>query len=94
MDTAGALLAGLEVQMEPGILRKQSECHGNMLAKGFMGCPMVRGKATWCRGLCQPQHGKGTCGRPAPHAMRGKTQRAIARYKRLQAARVSETPSP
>jgi hypothetical protein len=31
--------------------------------------------------LCTPIAGKGDCGRPAPHAMVGRTQAAIAAFK-------------
>jgi hypothetical protein len=44
-------------------------------------CPMVGHQASWCRGLCRPVQGHGVCGRPAPHAMIGRTQLAIARYQ-------------
>jgi hypothetical protein len=43
-----------------------------------LGCPMAHGRATWCRGLCEPIDGYGVCGRLAPHAMKGRTQLAIA----------------
>lgn len=45
------------------------------------GCPMVRYRAAWCMSLCEPIRGIGTCGRLAPHAMLGKTQKAILQYK-------------
>jgi len=45
------------------------------------GCPWVRNRATWCMGLCKPVDGFGTCGRLAPHGLRGRTQLAIARLK-------------
>jgi hypothetical protein len=45
-----------------------------------LGCPMVRNRASWCMGLCVPVEGYGTCGRLATHAMKGRTQKAIARY--------------
>jgi hypothetical protein len=45
------------------------------------GCPWVRNRATWCMGLCTPLDGLGTCGRIAPHGLRGRTQTAIARIK-------------
>jgi hypothetical protein len=48
-------------------------------------CPMVGHQATWCRGLCIPSDGHGICGRVAAHAMKGRTQIAIAEYnKRVQ----------
>ena len=49
-------------------------------------CPMVGHQASWCRGLCRPVQGHGVCGRPAPHAMIGRTQVAIARYQARQAS--------
>lgn len=50
-----------------------------------LGCPMVRGKATWCRRLCSPHKGLGVCGRLAPHAMKDRRQKAIARQKEQEA---------
>lgn len=44
-------------------------------------CPLNGHQVSWCRMLCRPQQGIGTCGRPAPHAMRDRTQIAISRYK-------------
>jgi len=41
-------------------------------------CPLLRYRNCWCRGLCAPREGIGECGRPAPHAMMGRTQKAIA----------------
>jgi hypothetical protein len=40
---------------------------------------------SWCRGLCTPVEGVGQCGRPAPHAIQGRTQSAIAAYKKRAA---------
>ena len=48
---------------------------------GAVGCPHNGHQVGWCRGLCTPLGGVGTCGRPAPHHMKGRTQRAIERYK-------------
>jgi hypothetical protein len=45
-----------------------------------LGCPMAKGVVSLCRGLCVPIDGKGTCGRLAPHALVGRTQRAILEY--------------
>jgi len=50
-----------------------------------LGCPMIHGKATWCRGLCEPIKGRGVCGRLAPHAMKTRIQLAISRYNARQA---------
>ena len=56
-------------------------------------CRMTRGLTKWCYGLCTPVKGHGACGRPAPHACKGRTQRAIARYKKSRRERsVSESP--
>jgi hypothetical protein len=41
-------------------------------------CPHLRYQATWCRRMCVPIEGMGTCGRLAPHAMKDRIQRAIA----------------
>ncbi len=42
-------------------------------------CPHFRNQAGWCRRMCVPMAGTGTCGRLAPHAMKDRIQRAIAR---------------
>ena len=41
-------------------------------------CVAARNQVGWCRGLCSPVDGHGPCGRVAPHALVGRTQRAIA----------------
>ncbi len=46
-----------------------------------LSCPSYGHRITWCRMLCTPIAGKGDCGRPAPHAMVGRTQAAIAAFK-------------
>ena len=48
----------------------------------------VSGVVSICRGLCEPIDGIGSCGRLAPHAMMGRTQRAILNH-RLAQLRVS-----
>ena len=50
-------------------------------------CPHVRYQATWCRRMCVPVEGMGQCGRMAPHGMKDKIQRAIARRLAEEAAR-------
>ncbi len=45
-------------------------------------CKMTRGVTKWCYGICSPVRGVGACGRPAWFVLRGRTQRAIARYLR------------
>lgn len=42
-------------------------------------CPYNGRQVSFCRGLCVPSAGLGACGRLAPHALRGRTQLAIAR---------------
>ena len=44
-------------------------------------CPFNGHQVGWCRCLCTPFEGHGTCGRLAPHAMIGRTQAAIAAFK-------------
>jgi hypothetical protein len=44
----------------------------------------VSGVVSICRGLCEPIKGVGTCGRLAPHAMVGRTQRAIQNYRAIR----------
>jgi hypothetical protein len=45
-------------------------------------CPFNGHQVSWCRELCEPIEGHGYCGRDAPHLMIGRTQAAIAFYKR------------
>lgn len=44
----------------------------------------VSGVVSICRGLCEPIDGIGTCGRLAPHAMMGRTQKAIQQHRLVQ----------
>ncbi len=46
-----------------------------------LGCPLTKDRALWCHRLCVPRNGIGRCGRVAPHAIQGKTSRAILDYK-------------
>lgn len=50
-------------------------------------CRATRGLTKWCFALCEPVGGYGLCGRMAPHAVTGRTQRAIARYLAEKAER-------
>ena len=43
-------------------------------------CPHNGHQVGWCRQLCLPVGGHGTCGRPAPHGLKGRTQLAIAEW--------------
>jgi hypothetical protein len=45
-------------------------------------CPYNGHQVGWCKGLCTPVAGVGHCGRPAPHALVGRTQLAIAAQRR------------
>jgi hypothetical protein len=45
-------------------------------------CVVARNQVGWCRGICRPIGGRGLCGRLAPHALRGRTQLAIAKYEK------------
>lgn len=49
-------------------------------------CPFNGHQVGWCRGLCTPVAGVGHCGRPAGHAMMGRTQLAIAAQQALRLA--------
>ncbi len=53
-------------------------------------CKATSGLTKWCFAMCKPVHGYGFCGRPAPHAIRGRTQKAIARYNARQKAAEAE----
>ena len=46
-----------------------------------LGCPLTHNRSSWCNAFCVPSKGKGPCGRIAPHALRGRTQRAIDQHK-------------
>lgn len=47
-----------------------------------LGCTVLRGRITSCTMLCTPIDGIGLCGRDAPHGLKGRTQKAIANYRR------------
>jgi hypothetical protein len=57
-----------------------------------VGCTALRGRITSCTMLCTPIDGIGLCGREAPHGMRGRTQKAIANYKRRLLPRADRIP--
>ena len=50
------------------------------------GCPLTKSRTPWCYGLCDPVEGKGACGRVAPHALTGRTDRAIRAWMERVAA--------
>ena len=57
-------------------------------------CKATKGLTKWCYAMCQPVNGYGLCGRPAAHAVTGRTQRAIAKYlatKKAAEKRAHET---
>jgi len=60
-------------------------------------CRAVAGLTKWCYGLCEPDNGYGLCGRVAPHAVKGRTQKAIAKYlaekAELEAAEDEDEPA-
>jgi hypothetical protein len=49
-------------------------------------CPYNGHQVGWCKGLCTPIAGIGHCGRPAGHALVGRTQLAIAAHLGLTLA--------
>ncbi len=53
-------------------------------------CRASKGLTKWCFALCTPVNGRGPCGRPAAHALQGRTQRAIARYLEAEEAEEPE----
>ena len=55
-----------------------------------LGCPLTKSHSLWCHRLCVPKEGIGFCGRVAPHAVTGRTQEAILRYKIRQAAQAGQ----
>ena len=50
------------------------------------GCPRTKNRSNWCHARCVPRDGVGDCGRLAPHAMLGQTQRAILEHRRRRRA--------
>jgi hypothetical protein len=50
-------------------------------------CPYNGHQVGWCKGLCTPIAGTGHCGRPAAHALVGRTQLAIAAHLGVTLAR-------
>ena len=63
-----------------GLLKPKRKKNRRVRAYITRRCPVAGHQVTWCRGLCRPIDGQGLCGRPAPHALTGRTQQAIARY--------------
>ncbi len=55
------------------------------------GCPRTKNRSNWCYAFCTPKNGLGECGRPAAHALLGRTQRAILRE--LESKQPDETES-
>ncbi len=64
----------------PGIRRRQGPRPPLSRTYTTLGCPMFRNRPAWCWRACVPQEGLGACGRPAPHAMLDRYQRAILEY--------------
>lgn len=55
--------------------------HGNRgLTRKIWGCPILKYRSNRCHGICKAHNGIGECGRAAPQAIRGRTQRAIYLY--------------
>lgn len=50
-------------------------------------CPYNGHQVSWCHMLCEPIGETGICGRPAPHAMVGRTQAAIRAWVEQRARR-------
>jgi hypothetical protein len=63
------------------LLRKNRARRTRLPEYTVIRCPFNGYQVSWCRQLCQPIGGRGVCGRPATHGMRGRTQQAIARYQ-------------
>jgi hypothetical protein len=57
---------------------KEERASSNLRTYTVIRCPFNGHQVGWCRRLCQPVEGRGACGRPAPHAMVGRYQAAIA----------------
>jgi hypothetical protein len=53
-----------------------------------LSCPYNGHQVSWCRQLCEPIDGLGTCGRIAAHGMLGRTQLAILDYSARKAERL------
>lgn len=49
----------------------------------YLGCPLTKNNSPWCFRICTPDHsGNGTCGRIAPHTLKGNIQQGIIDYKK------------
>jgi len=68
-----------------GVIKKKRRAARPPRPYTTLRCLAAGHQGTWCRGLCTPIEGKGLCGRVAPHALKGRTQLAIAGYKSRQA---------
>ncbi len=72
-----------------GLLRPKDERNAVRLETRIataVTCPYNGHQVGGCRGLCAPVAGVGHCGRPAAHALMGRTQRAIAAQTALRPA--------
>ena len=49
-------------------------------------CPFNGHQVGWCRALCTPVAGRGSCGRVAGHAIVGRTQAILAAWSVAPAA--------
>ena len=50
-------------------------------SRGTWGCPLTKSRTNWCYRMCPTVDGLGLCGRVAPHALRGRTDLAIERFR-------------
>ncbi len=65
---------------------RDGEAGSGLPVRTTLTCPHNGHQVSFCRGLCTPIAGYGTCGRMAPHAMVGRTQAAIAAQRAAGAA--------
>ncbi len=59
---------------------QRSEPAAKRVFRREWGCPLTKNRSSWCFHLCDPVGGLGFCGRIAPHALTGRTLRALERW--------------
>jgi len=62
-------------------IRRYSGPKPKLQPYSYLGCPETVSRVPWCYRICKPIHGRGTCGRMAPHMLKSRVQRAIAAYR-------------
>jgi hypothetical protein len=68
-------------------MKRKKKTRKRVREYSYRGCPLTSNRSPWCFRLCAPDaKGNGRCGRFAPHAIKGRTQLAIAAYQKKKLA--------